>query len=182
MFLGEECITKALVVLAQKHVPAATLDRILYFHAAQADRLLHDTVIEILLPLQAHGITQIDVLEIQRPLKKLVDTGKTRGKWSEPTIIRIAQGLLSALRDFGVLQGAVKTPRRVHPISGTAANSYSITASPRSDVDFSQKSMDPMSRKAISSVPKLANRAPFAFVVDPFLVRTADYALGHRDR
>src|SRR5258708_18776317 len=72
--------------------------------------------------------------------------------------------------------------RRVHPISGTAANSYSITASPRSDVDFSQKLMDPMSRKAISSVPKLANRAPFAFVVDPFLVRTADYAVGHRDR
>src|SRR5712691_792795 len=69
-----------------------------------------------------------------------------------------------------------------HPISGTAANSYSITASPRSDVDFSQKLMDPMSRKAISSVPKLANRAPFAFVVDPFLVRTADYAVGHRDR
>src|SRR4029453_6195579 len=71
---------------------------------------------------------------------------------------------------------------RVHPISGTAANSYSITASPRSDVDFSQKLMDPMSRKAISSVPKLANRAPFAFVVNPFLVRTADYAVGHRDR
>jgi hypothetical protein len=36
------------------------LDRILYFHAAQAERLLHDTVIEILLPLQARGITQID--------------------------------------------------------------------------------------------------------------------------
>jgi hypothetical protein len=38
-------------------------------------------VIEILLSLQARGITQIDVLEIQRALKKLVDTGKTRGKW-----------------------------------------------------------------------------------------------------
>jgi hypothetical protein len=112
-FLGEECVTKALVVLAQKHVPAATLDRILYFHAAQADRLLHDTVIEILLPLRLRGITQIDVLEIQRPLKKWVEAGKTRGKWSEPTIIRIAQGLLSALRDFGVLQGAVK--KRISP-------------------------------------------------------------------
>jgi hypothetical protein len=107
-FLGEECVTKALVVLARRRLSAAILDRILYFHAAQADRLLHDTVIEILLPLQARGITQIDVLEIQRPLKKWVDAGKTKGKWSEPTIIRIAQGLLSALRDFGVLQGAVK--------------------------------------------------------------------------
>jgi BrxA len=112
-FLGEESVTKALVVLAKKGVPAAALDRILYFHAAQADRLLRDTVIEIVLPLQARGITQIDVLEIQRPLKKWVDAGKTSGKWSEPTIIRIAQGLLSALRDFGVLQGAVK--KRIAP-------------------------------------------------------------------
>jgi hypothetical protein len=112
-FLGEECVTRALVVLAQKRLPAAALDRILYFHAAQADRLLHDTVIEILLPLQARGITRIDVLEIQRPLKKWVDTGRTGGKWSEATIIRIAQGLLSALRDFGVLQGAVK--KRIAP-------------------------------------------------------------------
>ena len=29
------------------------------------------------------------------------------GDWSEPTIVRIAQGLLSTLRDFGILQGAV---------------------------------------------------------------------------
>src|SRR4029077_6937145 len=66
-----------------------------------------------LLPLQSRGITQIDVLEIQRPLRKWVDAGKTGGNWSEPTIIRIAQGLLSALRDFGVLQGAVK--KRIAP-------------------------------------------------------------------
>ncbi|MGA7384905.1 MAG: BrxA family protein [Methylocella sp.] len=112
-FLGEECVTKALVLLAQKRLPAVTLDRILYFHSAQADRLLRDTVIEILFPLQARGITQVDVLEIQRPLKKWVNAGKTKGTWSEPTIIRIAQGLLSALRDFGVLQGAVK--KRIAP-------------------------------------------------------------------
>jgi Putative inner membrane protein (DUF1819) len=112
-FLGEESVTKALVVLARKRLPAVTLDRILYYHAAQADRLLHDTVIEILLPLQVRGIIQIDVLEIQRPIKKWVDAGKTSGNWSEPTIIRIAQGLLSALRDFGVLQGAVK--KRIAP-------------------------------------------------------------------
>jgi hypothetical protein len=112
-FLVEECVTKALIVLTQKHLPATALDRILYFHAAQADRLLHDTVIEILLPLQSRGITHIDLLEVQRPLKKWVEAGKTRGKWSESTITRIAQGLLSALRDFGVLQGAVN--KRIAP-------------------------------------------------------------------
>ncbi len=106
-------MTKALFVLVQKRLAAAAIDRILYFHAARADRLLYDTVTEILTPLQARGITEIDTLEIQRPLKKWVDAGKTSGQWSEPTILRIAQGLLSALRDFGVLQGAAK--KRIAP-------------------------------------------------------------------
>jgi len=57
-FLAEERVTRALVVLVRNRLPAAALDRILYFHATQADRLLHDAVTEILLPLQARGISQ----------------------------------------------------------------------------------------------------------------------------
>jgi hypothetical protein len=34
--------------------------------------------------------------------------------------------------------------------------------------------------KPISSVPKLANRTPFAVVIDSFLVRTANYPIGDR--
>jgi hypothetical protein len=112
-FLGEESVTSALVILVRKRFPAASLDRILYYFAARSDRLLHDVVTEVLLPLQARGIIDIDVVELKRPLKKLVDEGKTSGEWSDPTIVRIAQGLLSALRDFGVLQGAVK--KRIAP-------------------------------------------------------------------
>src|SRR5258708_40262613 len=41
--------------------------------------------------------------------------------------------------------------------------------------------MHPLSCKPIASVPKLANRTPFAVVVDSFLVRTANYAVGDRD-
>src|SRR5258708_76992 len=44
------------------------------------------------------------------------------------------------------------------------------------------KSMDLLPGKTISSVPKLANRTPFAFVIDSFLVRAANYSVGHRDR
>src|SRR5262249_43507496 len=36
--------------------------------------------------------------------------------------------------------------------------------------------------EAIAPAPELADRAPFAFVVDPFLVRAADDATRHRDR
>jgi hypothetical protein len=48
-------------------------------------------------------------------------------------------------------------------------------------VGTSENLIDRLPRKAISSVPKLAKGTPFAFVVNSFLVRTADYAVGHRD-
>lgn len=112
-FLGEQAVTRALVVLVTGKFPAASLDRILFFHAARADRLLYDVVTEFLTSLWAMGVTDIDVAELQKPLKKWLVEGRTSAAWSDSTVRRIAQGLLSALRDFGVLQGAVK--KRIAP-------------------------------------------------------------------
>ncbi len=106
-YLKEEEVTKALVVLVQKRFPTASLDRILYFHAAKADPLLYDAVTDILLPRKGQGITDVDAVDLQHELSKWVAAGRTTSQWSEPTTRRVAQGLLSALRDFGVLQGAV---------------------------------------------------------------------------
>jgi hypothetical protein len=106
-YLAEEPVTKALVTLVREKFESAALDRLLYFHSARADHLLHDAVTKILVPMQAQGLADINVQAFQRSLAKWVDEGKTTGHWSEPTIIRISQGVLSALRDFGVLQGAV---------------------------------------------------------------------------
>lgn len=112
-YLREPSVTKALAVLARNRFPAAAFDKILYFHAACADRLLHDAVTEIVAPLWFQGIVEIRTTDFQRVLTQWVEAGKTSGRWSERTIVRIAQGLMSALRDFGVLQGAVK--KRIAP-------------------------------------------------------------------
>src|SRR3954471_10286464 len=45
-FLTEDAVTRALVVLVRGKFPTASLDRILYFHAARSDRLLRDVVAE----------------------------------------------------------------------------------------------------------------------------------------
>jgi hypothetical protein len=112
-YLTEASVTKALVTLVHHRFPVASLNRILYFHSAKADRLLYDTVTELLLPLKSHGITDISVTEIERTLDKWVSEGKTTGHWGENTIRRVTQGLLSTLRDFGVLAGAVN--KRIAP-------------------------------------------------------------------
>jgi hypothetical protein len=67
-YLADEEVIKALRVLVQKRLPSASLDRILYFHAAQSDRLLHDAVVEWLFPLQGRGVSDIDVDEARRLL------------------------------------------------------------------------------------------------------------------
>jgi hypothetical protein len=112
-YLADEDVAKAVVVLVRGRLAAAVLDRILYFHAALADPLLHDVVVDWLVPLQAQGISDIDVDEAQRLLAGWVAEGRTTGAWSERTTRRVAQGLLATLRDFGVLCGAIR--KRIAP-------------------------------------------------------------------
>jgi hypothetical protein len=113
-YLTEESVTKALVTFVREKFSTAALERLFYFHSARADWLLRDAVTEILVPMQARGLVNINVQDFQRPLAKWVNEGKTTAHWSEPTTTRIAQGLLSTLRDFGVLQGAVN--KKIAPV------------------------------------------------------------------
>jgi hypothetical protein len=112
-FLDDASVASALVTLVKGRLPAEALDRLLYFHAAQSDRLLHDAVTCYLYPRQAEGLQEVRTGEVQAALLKWGRQGLTAGQWSESTALRIAQGLLSALRDFGVLAGAVK--KRISP-------------------------------------------------------------------
>ena len=54
-YLSEKSVTAALVTLVRKRFPPAALDRLLYFHSARADRLLHDAVTEVLVPMRERG-------------------------------------------------------------------------------------------------------------------------------
>jgi len=112
-YLAEEAVARALATLVRHQSNGNTLDRILYFHAVRADSLLHDAVIELLVPHWSRGTMEIDVREIESALRKWVEEGKTSGAWGDSTVRRVTQGVLSTLRDFGVLQGAVN--KRIAP-------------------------------------------------------------------
>jgi hypothetical protein len=107
-YLTEQSVTHALVTLVQGKFPAAALERLLYFHSARADRLLRDAVTEVIVPMRERGLADIGVQDFQRRLTDWVEQGKTVSRWSEITIIRVAQELLATLRDFGVLRGTAK--------------------------------------------------------------------------
>ncbi len=107
-YLSEKSVTAALVTLVRRRFPPASLERLLYFHSARADRVLQDVVTEVLLPMKKRGLVDIAVHDFQRPLKKWVEQGRTVSSWSETTILRVAQELSATLRDFGVLEGSSK--------------------------------------------------------------------------
>src|SRR5262249_39991479 len=54
-YLGEQNVVEALVALVRDRMPAAALDRILFFHAAKADALLSDVVTDWLASRQRDG-------------------------------------------------------------------------------------------------------------------------------
>jgi hypothetical protein len=112
-YLVEQIVTRALVTLVQNRFPTESTDRILYFHAAKADPLLHDVITEVLVPLHAQGHANVTVEDIRAPVARWVSQGKATSRWSDPTLLRVVQGLLATLRDFGVLQGAVH--KRIAP-------------------------------------------------------------------
>ena len=106
-YLTEKSVTAALVTLVKGKFPSPALEKLFYFHSARADRLLYDTVTKILVPLWVRGLVDVNVVDLRRCLSSWMEEGKTTGPWSEITITRVAQELLSSLRDFGVLQGKV---------------------------------------------------------------------------
>jgi len=113
-YLAIPSVTRALVTLAKGRLPAESLDRILYYFAAQADDLLHDVVTEVVWERYAEGKSEITVDALQTALNNWVTEGKTVAAWGTATTLRVAQGLMSTLRDFGVLHGKVK--KQIAPV------------------------------------------------------------------
>jgi len=106
-FFPDPSVGKSLSILVRKNFSTEALTKIFYFHAAQSDNLLHDIVTEFFYPRYLEGEIEILIEEVQQVVAKWVRESKTTAEWSDYTILRVSQGLMSTLRDFGILQGAV---------------------------------------------------------------------------
>lgn len=107
-YLVDETVARALVYLVDKNFPSEGLNRILFFHATQSDRLLHDVVTDFLASMHEVGRYEVGTNDVKAWISRQIREGKTQGEWSDATITRCARETLATLRDFGILQGAVK--------------------------------------------------------------------------
>jgi hypothetical protein len=112
-YFDDPDVGSSLATLVQNHAPDTWIDPLLYFFTAQNDRTLRDAVLDVLYPRQQAGFSDLPVDLVIRELRTWVAQGLTSASWGDPTIVRVAQGIMATLRDFGVLQG--KAQKRITP-------------------------------------------------------------------
>lgn len=110
-FCDDTALARPLRKLARGSVAPEALDRILYFYAARSDRLLYDFVSLFLNERQRSGELQMRSDDAQRFISSLLR--QHGAAWSSDTLAHATRGLLSALRDFRILEGAVN--KRIAP-------------------------------------------------------------------
>lgn len=104
-YLKNPEIVKALKLFITRTALSDASNRILFYFAAQNDILLYDTITKFLIAMKNQGIEEINPQMLEDWINQLVAGGRTTTKWSEKTILRCSQELLSTLRDFGLLEG-----------------------------------------------------------------------------
>lgn len=98
-------------------LPRHVTDRILYYHAALAEHLLYRVATEVVYRERQRGglfVNRDDVLALLDEIER--EGGPA---YSESVAAKLARSALTALRDFGILEGAVKkriAPVRVPPV------------------------------------------------------------------
>ncbi len=99
--------------LVQADVPIEILRPILYLYCALNEPLIGDFISKVLLPRYKKGILEIYSKDVSDFIEKGVQDKTIPVKWGDSVIKRVASGLFSALKGFGILEG--KRKRKIAP-------------------------------------------------------------------
>ncbi len=99
---------RAAAILERAGWRPESLAPIHYYAAAASETLLWDFVLEVLDGRPGWAGREVRTADVLRFLEALPDSRFPAGRWSKTVRTKVARGLLAALRDFGVLAGAVK--------------------------------------------------------------------------
>jgi hypothetical protein len=98
---------KALSIFEAHGVGVEVIRPLHYFAAARAEPLIADFVYEFLIPRQQNGKLEIDITEVVSFIRDRPDEKFAGSRWGGTVQLKMAQGLVAALRGFEVLHGRI---------------------------------------------------------------------------
>ncbi len=90
------------------NAPLPVVRPLYYLYAARAEALMGDFVRLVLYEHYFEGLSAIRVADVLRFMAEAEADGRISEPWSESVRLRLAQHLLAALRDFGILEGRAR--------------------------------------------------------------------------
>lgn len=99
---------RPLVLLARGSCPVDVFRPVLLWHVARADALFHAFVVEWLYPAFDNGAHHVRPDELLAWVRgRSGSVGEVQRRWSDATRRRVAEGMLKAAADFGLLTGTL---------------------------------------------------------------------------
>lgn len=92
--------------------PRDVVDRLLFYHAALTEHVLYRAAVDLVYEHRQRGEDRITKEEMKRFIKALPRSGED--PYSDAVLDKLAQGALTALRDFRLLEG--KAEKRIAPV------------------------------------------------------------------
>lgn len=105
-YLRDQGVISALHEFVEANLESQALNRILYYHAAHADKLLYDVVAKFLVDFRVKGRLEITTEDFDAQVTAWNEAELMTSVWSEKTIRTVAKNISATLRDFGILEGA----------------------------------------------------------------------------
>jgi hypothetical protein len=104
---GDDAPARHVARLSEAGVEREVLLKVLYYHAALAERLLYLVATELLYDAVRSGARSIRALDVGHFIHRLAAQDRAP-TYSAGVIEKLAQSALTALRDFGIVEGKVR--------------------------------------------------------------------------
>lgn len=122
--------------IEERHPPLEVVRPFYYWLTARAEPLLHKFVTTELFERTKSHDPEIRINETASWIRNVV--GEKGASWTPTVRLKVARGMLAALRDFGILQGAAR--KRIAP-QHLAIEAFCLIAFCLHELGFQQKSL-----------------------------------------
>ncbi len=99
---------RSLQPLERAGFPPDQMLSLLYYHAARSERLIYDFASEVVYDIYRAGLSEVPVQQALDFIARAVRDGRIDPAWSASVSLKVARGVLAALRDFGILEGRAR--------------------------------------------------------------------------